>query len=163
MFVVCPHHSVPDGSLLALLIWGESDIWARHQRASPEVPLTARAAANTCRRQTGEVTGSDHTQQSVPQEEEEPGCYSWSVLSLPWTRSVAWRFQRNWCKRYAVVFFGNRQICTTCKTRWGLNIHSGSIWRNGLQSIHWTCLTACRCSVSQAAQTLHTETRNEKM
>lgn len=45
---VFPHHSVPDGSLLASLIWSQSDIWARHQRASPEVPMTCRAAANTC-------------------------------------------------------------------------------------------------------------------
>lgn len=43
-----PHHSVPDGSLFAPLIRSEADVGAGHQRASWEVPLTGRAAANPC-------------------------------------------------------------------------------------------------------------------
>jgi len=53
VFVVDPHHRVPDGSLLALLIRSESDVRARHQRASPEVPLAAGAAADPWGTNTG--------------------------------------------------------------------------------------------------------------
>ena len=56
MFVVFPHHSIPDGSLLASLIRSESNVRARHQRASPEVPLAARAVANTCTTNTHNQT-----------------------------------------------------------------------------------------------------------
>lgn len=45
MFKVFPYHNIPDGSLLASLIWSETDIRACHQCASREVPLSA----NTCK------------------------------------------------------------------------------------------------------------------